>query len=51
MSFNHLKISNYRVGRTLGEGAYGKVKCKSCRGISTTLNMIKFAHQHLFCLI
>ena len=28
MSFN-LKVSNYKVGRTLGQGAYGKVKRKS----------------------
>lgn len=27
MSFS-LKVCNYKVGRTLGQGAYGKVKCK-----------------------
>ena len=27
MSIN-LKVSNYKVGRTLGQGAYGKVKRK-----------------------
>lgn len=34
MSFN-LKVSNYKVGRTLGQGAYGKVKRKLTTSIST----------------
>lgn len=39
MSFP-LKVCNYKLGKTLGQGAYGKVKCK-----------FKIYSLHLFCWI